>query len=193
MPGKSIWITETSESSCGGDPWAKTFLDSFRYLDQLGRLARHGIASVMHNTLAVSEYSLIDRQTMKPRPNYWAALLWRRLMGSTVLDAGPSSEGFHVYSQCLPGQRGGVSILAINTSRAAPRTLNLPLPAERYTLSAQNLDATTVELNGTTVAMQGNGELPGLQGQRIPAGEVAVAPVTITFLAVPTAANPSCQ
>jgi hypothetical protein len=193
MPGKPIWITETSESSCGGDPWAKTFLDSFRYLDQLGRLARHGVATVMHNTLAVSEYSLIDRPTMKPRPNYWAALLWRRLMGSTVLDAGASSEGFHVYAQCLPGQRGGVTVLAINTSRSVPRSLNLPFAAERYTLSARNVDDTSVQLNGKQLATQGNGDLPELQGQRIPAGDVGLAPLTITFLAIPTAANPSCK
>ncbi len=34
----------------------------------------------MHNTLATSEYSLIDQDTHMPKPNYWAALLWTRLM-----------------------------------------------------------------------------------------------------------------
>ena len=106
-PGKPIWITEAGESSCGGDPWAKTFLDTFRYLDQLGRLARHGVQTIMHNTLAVSDYGLLDRTTMTPRPNYWAALLWRRLMGTTVLDSGvPVHEGLHLYAQCTPGRQG---------------------------------------------------------------------------------------
>jgi len=27
-----------------GNPWAKTFLDSFRYADALGRLAKQGVA-----------------------------------------------------------------------------------------------------------------------------------------------------
>ena len=38
----------------------------------------------MHNTLAASDYALLDDHTYAPRPNYWAALLWRRLMGTTV-------------------------------------------------------------------------------------------------------------
>jgi heparanase 1 len=84
--GKPVWVTETAQSSCGGDRWAQTFLDTFRYLDQLGRQAQRGVQTVMHNTLATGEYGLIDRETMTPRPNYWAALLWRRLMGTTVLD-----------------------------------------------------------------------------------------------------------
>ncbi|MET0179972.1 MAG: hypothetical protein ABW194_05755, partial [Novosphingobium sp.] len=31
-PGKPIWITETAQTACGGDPWSSTFLDSFRYV-----------------------------------------------------------------------------------------------------------------------------------------------------------------
>lgn len=52
--------------------------------------ARYGVAVVFHNTLASSEYDLLDENTVKPRHNYWAALLWHRLMGTAVLDAGPS-------------------------------------------------------------------------------------------------------
>src|SRR3984885_1701652 len=32
-PGKSLWITETADAACGGNPWAATFLDTFRYLN----------------------------------------------------------------------------------------------------------------------------------------------------------------
>ena len=42
-PGKLLWITETADAACGGNPWASTFRDIFRYLDQLGRLAKHGV------------------------------------------------------------------------------------------------------------------------------------------------------
>ena len=83
-----MWLTETAGAACGGDPWASTFLDTFRYLDQLGRLAKAGVQMVAHNTLAASDYGLLDEKTLRPRPSYWAALLWRRLMGTTVLDAG---------------------------------------------------------------------------------------------------------
>src|ERR1700759_1159150 len=84
LPGKPMWVTETADAACGGNPWASTFLDTFRYLDQLGRLSRQGVQAVMHNTLDASDYGLLDEDTLAPRPNYWAALLWRRLMGTTV-------------------------------------------------------------------------------------------------------------
>ncbi len=70
-PGKPIWLTETADAACGGNRWDATFLDTFRYLDQLGRLARAGVQVVMHNTLAASDYGLLDEKTFRPRPNYW--------------------------------------------------------------------------------------------------------------------------
>jgi hypothetical protein len=39
LPNKPVWITETADAACGGNPWANTFLDTFRYLDQMGRLS----------------------------------------------------------------------------------------------------------------------------------------------------------
>jgi len=86
-PHAPIWLTETADAACGGDPWADTFLDSFRYLDQLARLARDGVGAVFHNTLVGSDYGLLVEQSFVPRPNYWAALLWRKLMGTVVLNA----------------------------------------------------------------------------------------------------------
>jgi heparanase len=69
-PGKPIWLTETADAACGGNPWAASFVDTFRYLDQLGRLARAGVQVVMHNTLAASDYGLLDENTLQPRPKY---------------------------------------------------------------------------------------------------------------------------
>ena len=148
-PGKPIWLTETAEAACGGNPWAATFLDTFRYLDQLGRLAKAGVQVVMHNTLAASDYGLLDERTLRPRPNYWGALLWRRLMGATVLDAGlPVQAGLHVYAHCQRGAPGGVSLLVINTDRAASHALVLPMESVRYTLSAANPADADISLNG---------------------------------------------
>src|SRR5207244_10581176 len=98
-PGKPMWLTETADAACGGNPWASSFLDTFRYLDQLGRLARQGVQVVAHNTLVASDYGLLEERSLRPRPNYWAALLWRRLMGTTVLDAG-AHHGTHIYAHC---------------------------------------------------------------------------------------------
>jgi len=191
QPGKPIWITETADAACGGNPWAAWFLDSFRYLDQLGRLAKHGVSVVFHNTLASSEYGLLDQNTFAPRPNYWAALLWHRLMGTTVLDAGPLQPGFHVYAQCLRGQAGGVAVLAINTSRTETRSLEFGKQADRFTLSAKTLDSAEVQLNGQPLRLVG--DIPEVRAERVAAGRLTFSPTTITFVAVPDAANSSCR
>lgn len=193
MPGKPVWITETADAACGGNPWAATFLDSFRYLDQMGRLARHGVNVIFHNTLASSEYGLLEQGSFTPRPNYWAALLWHRLMGTTVLDAGPSKPGLHLYAQCLPGHAGGVALLAINNSRWQSASVDLPVLAQRYSLGAAKLEDGHVRLNGHELALGVDDVLPSLQGTPVPAGRTSLAPATITFLAMTEAKNPSCR
>ncbi|MDE3164390.1 MAG: hypothetical protein KGN36_01175 [Acidobacteriota bacterium] len=193
-PGKPLWLTETGETACGGNPWAATFLDSFRYLDQLGRLARSGVQVVIHNTLAASDYALIDEDTLTPRPNYWSAWLWRNLMGTTVLDPGPNPDpSVHLYAHCLRNHPGGVALLAINTSRDSAHDLSTSTPARRYTLTAPELTADTVQLNGQTLQTGPGDSLPQLASVPAPAGAVTLAPASITFLAFPAAANQSCR
>lgn len=187
-----IWITETADAACGGNPWGATFLDSFRYVDQMGRLAKRGVQAIFHNTLASSEYGLLDQRDFTPRPNYWAALLWRRLMGPVVLDAGQPREGLHLYAQCLRGQAGGVALVALNNSRTETTVLSLPKASWRYTLTAEPLQSGIVQLNGRELQLQADDNLPSLEGTPEPAGRIELTPASITFLAVPNAANQVC-
>jgi heparanase 1 len=192
-PGKPLWITETAAAFCGGDPWDATFLDSFRYLDQLARMAQRQVQVVIHNTLVGSDYGLLDETSFTPRPNYWAALLWRTLMGTTVLDPGSSSvPGLYLYAHCLRDKRGGVALLAINTDRAASRSLDLPMTANRYTVTADNLTDTSVRMNGRELKLAALDELPSLEGEPVASGRLDLAPASITFLAVADAVNPAC-
>jgi Glycosyl hydrolase family 79, N-terminal domain len=190
VPGKPIWVTETADAACGGNPWASTFLDTFRYLDQLGRLARAGVQVVAHNTLAASDYGLLDERSFRPRPNYWAALLWRRLMGTTVLDAG--AHGTHIYAHCRRGVPGSVALLVINTDRTATAVLRLPLASERYTLSADQLQSSVAKLNGTILELDRN-SLSDPAAVRSPPGSLEIAPATITFLTIAGAGNGACD
>lgn len=193
-PGKPLWLTETADAACGGNPWASTFLDSFRYLDQLGRLAKKGVKVHMHNTLASSDYGLLDENTYAPRPNYWAALLWHKVMGSTVLDPGPSPTVIlHLYAHCLRDQEGGVGLLAINTDRNASASVEVPIAATRYTLTSQTLTSGSVQMNGNELKLGPLDQLPVLQGMPTMAGHISFAPASITFLAIADAHNPACR
>jgi hypothetical protein len=147
---------------------------------------------VAHNTLAASDYGLLDETTLRPRPNYWAALLWRRLMGTTVLDAGEHKR-IHLYAHCRRGARSAVTLLAINTDRTAAVTLLLPVSSERYTVSADDLQSAEVKLNGTVLELGPNDELPRLAAVTSPPGAVEMLPATVTFLTVGDAKNPACD
>jgi heparanase len=194
-PGIPFWNTETADAACGGNPWAATFLDTFRYLDQLGRLAKQDVKVVAHNTLVASDYGLLNDQTLAPKPMYWGALLWRRLMGTTVLESGiPIRAGLHVYAHCLRGVPGGVALLVMNNDQATSRTIALPAAAQRYTLTTPaELQSRRVQLNGSELKLGDNDALPNLAGSATSAGELAFAPTTITFLALPGADNNACR
>ncbi len=192
-PGKPLWVTETGQTACGGDRWAATFLDSFRYLDQLGRLARLHVQVVMHNTLAASDYGLIDEKTLIPRPNYWAALLWHRTMGTTVLDPGASpSASVHVYAQCTPDRPGAVTLLAINLSSTAT-ILPLPQPSTRYVLTAAIPMSPSVQLNGKDQTLTPDGNLPAITGLQTAKGTFTLPPTSIAFFTFANAHNPACR
>src|SRR5579872_7166590 len=193
-PGKPIWLTETAEAACGGNRWSSTFLDTFRYLDQLGRLARAGVQVVMHNTLVGSDYGLLDEATLAPRPNYWAALLWRRLMGMVVLDSGvPIQRGLHVYAHCQRRMPGGVVLLVINNDVQEPRELVLPAPSERFTLDAATLQDTAVRLNGAVLTGDAVDRFSALAGVWTSPGAMSFAPATITFVVIAGAGNNNCH
>lgn len=191
-PGKPMWNTETAQAACGGSPWASTFLDTFRYLNQNAALAQQGLQVVMHNTLAASDYALIDRDTMTPRPNYWAAVLWKRTMGSTVLASPASpSPALRLYAQCLPGRRGGVTVMALNTGEAA-QGLNLGGKGTGWTMTGQPLDTRTVLINGKAPALSADYKLTGLDGVAV-SGKVTLPGQSIALYAMPGAANPACR
>jgi hypothetical protein len=191
LPAKPVWVTETGEAACGGDRWASTFLDTFRYLNELGALARHGVQVVAHNTLAASDYALLDEDTYRPRPDYWGALLWRRFMGTTVLDTGPApSEDLHLYAHCLRNDRGGVALLAINAG-TQDALFDLGAPAELYELSAPEIDSETVRLNGHPLTLTPDDQIPPLPGKKI-GKRVTIAPHTIDFLLLRSAQNQAC-
>ena len=122
----------------------------FRYLNQLGLMAHDGVQVVMDNTLDSSDYGLLHEGDLTPRPNFWAAVLWRRLMGTTVLQAEESpSPNLHLYAHCLRGVSGGVAILAINADQKKAQMLAVPGSSKRYMLSAEPLQSNRIRLNGT--------------------------------------------
>lgn len=190
-PGAPIWNTETAGAACSGAPWSATFLDSFRYVDQLGRLAKLGADAVFHQTLVGGNYGLLEPETFTPRPNYWAAYLWKRLVGSTVLDPGTAGPGLHLYAHCSPNRKGGVTLIAVNAGKT-DRTLQGDAGAQIYTLTAPELQSKSVLLNGKALKLGAKNSLPRLQGRTVKDGNLPLPATSITFAQIAGAKNAAC-
>ena len=139
---------------------------------------------IFHNTLMASDYAYLDHATHLPRPNYWLALLWNRLVGTRVFDtAEPVREGVHLYAHSRRDGKEGFVYILVNNSRTETTRLELPVDAVRYTLSAEHLRSNVMLLNGKPLELEKD-QLPALEGQPQPAGTVEAAPATVTFLVV---------
>jgi heparanase len=173
---------------------AADFLDSFRFMDQLGSLAQRGVQTVMVNTLASSDYGLLDEETLEPRPNYWAALLWKRLMGNRVLKPGVVSEqATRVYAQCSVHGSGAVTVVVLNMDKTAAYDIGVPMDGQRYILSSADLLSRSISLNGIELRLLAKGALPPLTGDPFRAGVLHLPPTSITFLVFSGAKNPACE
>lgn len=183
VPGGQMWVTESGDAGGGGNTWASTYLDVLRTLNELGSFATITDGVIFHNTLASSDYGFLEHGSFKARPNYFAVLLWNRLMGTTVYDCNnPGVEGAHIYCHSRKDQKPGVAYLIINNSLTDITTVELPKSADRYTLSAVNPRASVMQLNGCDLTISGVAELPELTPIRENAGMLELAPCSCTFL-----------
>ena len=183
VPSGQIWVTESGDAGCGGNTWASTYMDVPRTLNELGEFATLTDGVIFHNTLASSDYGYLKHGTFEPRPNYFAVLLWNRLMGDTVYASGEEiREGAHVYCHSRKDSKVGYVYLIINNSLTDTTTVDLPADAQRYTLSGDGkLRSRKMQLNGTPLTLEENDELPELTPVIQPAGTAELAPGTCTF------------
>jgi len=183
VPGGQMWVTESGDAGCGGNTWASTYMDVVRTLNELGEFCTVTDGVIFHNTLASSDYGFLKHGSFEPRPNYFAVLLWNRLMGQTVYATGEEiREGAHVFAHSRKDGKDGAVYLVINNSLTDTTTVELPKDAERYTLSGDGkLRSRKMQLNGVALELGENDALPELKGVLQAAGTVELAPGTCTF------------
>ena len=98
-----------------------------------------------------------------------------------------------VYAHCLRNHPGGVALLVINADGQQVHDVTLVPEAERYTLTAKQLQDRAVQLNGKTLELNSDSDVPEFEGQRTRTGRISFAPASVTFLAIPNASNGSCR
>lgn len=151
--GREIWLTETGHALYGGEPGiSDTYLSTIWWLDELGLLARRGVSRVFRQTLAGSDYGLLDEKTFSPRPDYFASFLWKKLMGREVFNApridGPDGKlrGYLHSSVSAPGR---FSLLLINLSDSPAQAVFAGRILESWILAPEGIAAShRMTLNG---------------------------------------------
>ena len=183
VPGGQMWVTESGDAGCGGNTWASTYADVPRTLNELGEFATVTDGVIFHNTLASSDYGFLKHGTFLPRPNYFAVLLWNRLMGKTCYDSGiANAEGAHVYCHSRKDGKAGCVYLVINNSWTETTTVELPKTAEIYALTgATGIRSRTMCLNGKELVLGENDEMPELNSVTVE-GTLNVAPGSCVFI-----------
>jgi len=178
VPGGQIWVTESGDAGGGGNTWASTYLDVFRTLNELGAFAALTDGVIFHNTLASSDYGFLKHGTFEPRPNYFAVLLWKKLMGETVYDCKElCGENLQVYCHSRKDNKSGAVYLIINNSSVTGISVEIPKAAEVYTLGADNLRASVINLNGQRLD-----DFAEIVPEHKNAGTMEFAPATCTFI-----------
>ena len=184
VPGGQMWVTESGDAGCGGNTWASTYADVPRTLNELGDFSTVTDGIIFHNTLASSDYGFLKHGTFLPRPNYFAVLLWNRLMGKQVYATGEViREGAHIYAHSRKDGKDGYVYLVINNSQETT-TVELPGEATVYALTGNGkLRSRTMLLNGKELVLGENDALPALDGVTV-SGKAEVAPGGCTFFVI---------
>ena len=184
VPDGQMWVTESGDAGGGGNTWASTYLDVLRTLHELGSFGTITDGIIFHNTLASSDYGFLQHGTFEPRPNYFAVLLWNRLMGTTVYDCqNPACEGAHVYCHSRRDGKDGFAYLIVNNSLTEATAVELPKDAEIYALSGNgDIRSPIAYLNGHPLTLDGQAELPLMNGQKVKGGKLELPPGSCTFI-----------
>jgi Glycosyl hydrolase family 79, N-terminal domain len=196
-PGRPLWYGEGASASCGGQPgYSNRWEATFWYLNALGALAERGVQVFVRQTLSGSDYGLIDEATMLPNPDYWAALMWHRFMGTRILR--PQTRNLpsrvRVFGACTPTRRGG-TLLALNIDPRHPHALILDGGRRRreiYLATSTDLLGQVVLLNGRALEPGVNGDLPRLRPHVTRSASIILPPASYAFVLEPHAGPRAC-
>ncbi len=197
-PGAPVWYGEGASASCGGQQgYSNRFEATFWYLNALGALAQHGLAVFVRQTLSGSDYGLIDDTTLSPNPDYWAALLWHRLMGTSIL--APSVRGaparLRVYAACRRSGPG-TTLLALNLDRRRSALMSLERGGSSpqvYLVTAPDLLGRQVRLGGRALRTSAGGAVPTLAPALLHSRIRTLPPASYAFIVQPRVGPPACR
>ncbi|XP_058193882.1 heparanase-like protein 2 [Rhododendron vialii] len=213
-PWTGAWVGEAGGAyNSGGKDVSHTFANGFWYLDQLGMTSTFNHKVFCRQALIGGNYGLLNTTTFIPNPDYYGALLWHRLMGTTVLQTTQNSSPYlRVYSHCSK-TKPGVTLLMINMSNSTAfdvsvvNDLNLypeeqksadesqQEPREEYHLTPKdgNIQSDVLLLNGIPLVLTESNDIPAMNPKLVDAAKpINVAPDSIVFATIRGFNAPAC-
>jgi len=186
-PQAEVWLEESGNAQCGGEPGlSDRFIAGFWWLDTLGRLARHGQKVVIRQNLSGADYSLVHDDTLEPNPDYWNSLLWKRLMGTEVLDVELSEETstIRLYAhRTRDADPHSVSVLAMNTHPKENIALDFShSPLEVFHCTSDDLLGRDVLLNRRRMETRADGSTPEFEPKVVSGDSLFLPPTSYAFV-----------
>lgn len=213
-----IWIDESSSFYGGGAAnVSDRFVAGFTWLDKLGAAARLGVAVVCRQAWRGGAYGLLDqacKDKFCPTPDYFSAVLHKRLMGSRVLDVDgslASGRSVRVWAHCTGSRArdanghvyaaGSVTLMVLNTLN---ETTNITFTNEgllsggwdEYVLTpgdmSLGLSSKTISLNGEVLRQTAEGALPPMGPRSMTGQTINLAPSSYGFFVLHSAKAYAC-
>ncbi|XP_064601398.1 heparanase-like [Liolophura sinensis] len=202
---QSFWVGETSTAYGGGAPGiSNTFVAGFMWLDKLGLAAYYGAEVVMRQEFVGGNYGLVDYSdgVYSPNPDYWLTVLYKNLVGETVLSTGQTQEKLRVYCHCTsirsgygPGSITFYMMNLYNNSVGLSFSQFTGIDFHVYVLTSgdnSTLVTRMVNLNGKLLELI-SGELPPMPPAILTSTLVTLPPFSLAFLIVPDAGAAACM
>lgn len=210
-----LWFSETGGAfNSGNKATSGSFGHGFWYLPSLAGHAAAGIKKHIRQAFIGGFYELVDKATFEPNPDYYAAVLYRRLVDGRVLGRLGGDDGIRVWAFCCregpKRPRGSVVALILNFENTTSpvnlkKKLNVPSTSDSeddhirleyvFTAAHGSLFDRSMRLNGDMLQMQGD-DVPPLEPKEV-RGDAAAQPMKLpresyAFVVLPNANAKAC-
>lgn len=147
-------------------------------------------------------YGLLNWTNLHPNPDYFTALVWKKVMGTRVLQTAVQGDPrIRFYAHCQHNSTGGVTMLVINLHNSSFVEVDFMglakpnlAPREEYRLSAPHTYSQIMQLNGRPLMLVDGSPPPLTPYVETSAHRTAVvAPLTVNFFVFPNANVLACQ
>jgi heparanase 1 len=104
---------------------------------------------MVRHSLIGGDYGLVDRLSLKPRPDFWVSWLWTQLMGKKVYAVSSGDARVRAYLHGHPSGDGHTLMLVnLYDQPLARRGRGLEFLDEHYVVTARSLTSRKVRING---------------------------------------------